>query len=232
MQVGTLYIVATPIGNLEDITLRAIRILKEVNLVLCEDTRVTQKLLNHFEIENSLMRFDSHIEDGGKKRDEIIGRLVGGENIALVTDAGTPLISDPGYSLVAHIQENHSGITVVTIPGASAVVAALSIAGIPCSSFYFGGFPPHKKGRKTFFENLLSRNETLVLYESPHRLLKTLDSLRAEAGNRTIAVCRELTKLHESVVRGVSADVFVHFEQNSQQVKGECVVIIGPTPKH
>jgi 16S rRNA (cytidine1402-2'-O)-methyltransferase len=220
MKEGTLYIVATPIGNLEDISLRALRTLKEVDFIFAEDTRVTKKLLSRYEINTSIKRLDAHTEE--KNSAEIIEHLQNGEIIAYVSDAGTPTISDPGYRLVKAVREG--GYRVETIPGPSALTAALSISGVPSDNFVFLGFPPHKKGRKTFFENVLSENRTSVFYESSHRILKALDSL----GEVNTVVARELTKIHEEVLSGTAKEIKEILEDNPQKQKGEFVVIIEP----
>ncbi len=191
---NALYIVATPIGNLEDITFRAIRILKEVDMVLCEDTRVTAKLLAKYEIRKSLRRFDAHSSESG--REAIIELLREGKNIALVTDAGTPGISDPASLLVLDVRrELGNEISVVPIPGASALTSALSASGIPASDFTFLGFLPHKKGRQTLMKEIGESERAVVFYESPHRILKALAELKAVAPERKITIARELTKI-------------------------------------
>jgi 16S rRNA (cytidine1402-2'-O)-methyltransferase len=216
---GKLYIVATPIGNLGDITLRALETLKSVDFVLCEDTRVTQKILNHYEISTKTISYHQHSDD--KKVKEIISLLNEGKNLALVTDAGTPGISDPGNILVAELVEKK--IEVVPIPGVSAVVTALSISGFPTDKFIFLGFPPQKKGRQTYFQNLQNIEQTTCFYESNHRILKAIVSLQEFLDPKTkICLCRELTKKFETIYRGTVgglADMQV-------KDKGEFVVII------
>ncbi len=225
MIMGTLYIVATPIGNLEDITLRALRILKEVDVIFCEDTRVTGKLLSHYEIKTSMKRYDAHASVA--RHEEILERLEKGQKIALVTDAGTPCISDPGYRIINQIREALPTVRIETIPGASALTAALSIAGIASSEFVFLGFLPHKKGRQTLFKEIAETERAVVLYESPHRLMKTLESLSVVlAPERRIAVARELTKIYESVVRGTASEVLAYYAGHADEIRGECVVII------
>ena len=203
----TLYIVATPIGNLEDITLRAVRILKEVDLILCEDTRVTKRLLNRYEISTPTMSY--HAQSKISKVERIFSFLEQGKDLALVSDAGTPTISDPGCLLVAQVREElisrrRLDIRIVPIPGASAVLSALSISGFPTSEFLFLGFLPHKKGRETLFKEIAESKRTAVFYESPHRILKALESLKKFSPEKIVTICRELTKIFEQVVAGNS----------------------------
>jgi 16S rRNA (cytidine1402-2'-O)-methyltransferase len=222
---GTLYIVGTPIGNLEDITLRALRVLKECDVVLCEDTRITRKLLNHFDIVKETISYHSH--SGTAKYEKIIEMLKAGKVLALVSDAGTPTISDPGASLVATVRKVLRGVTIESVPGPSAITTALSISGVLSDSFLFLGFPPHKKGRKTFFETVAKQTRTTVFYESPHRIIKalaTLSELLSETS--TVTVVRELTKVYEEVVQGSAQEVIEHFTTHPDTVKGEFVVII------
>lgn len=221
---GLLSIVATPIGNLEDITLRAIRVLKEADYVLCEDTRVSGKLLKHHGISAKLRRYDAHASE--QVHDAIIKDLNDGKKVALISDAGTPGISDPGVMLVARVRE--AGIRIDAIPGASALIAAFSIAGISGNSFAFLGFVPHKKGRQTFFESIDSYEIPVVFYEAPHRIMKTLESLAAlpSADTLTVSVARELTKLHEELVSGTPEEVRAHFVNNPDRVRGEFVVLV------
>ena len=218
---GKLYIVSTPIGNLSDITLRAIETLNEVDCIACEDTRVTKKILNFYDVKSKLITYNSINElEKSLKIIDMIGR---GNTIALVSDAGTPCVSDPGYRLINSCYENK--IPVLSIPGASSVIAALSIGGIPTDSFYFCGFLPRKKGRKTKFEFLSNIPSTVVVFESPYRVLKTLKDIRLYMGNRIVAVCKEITKLHESVFRSYIDDIIVDFESKNI-VKGEYVILI------
>ena len=220
---GVLHIIATPIGNLEDITLRALRILKEVDVVYCEDTRVTGKLLHHYEIDTKMQSLNARTEE--QKINEVIDRMQSGENIAYVSDAGTPGISDPGVRLVSRAQQ--VGIGVVAIPGASALVSALSIAGLPTNTFRFIGFLPKKKGRKTIFETIQKSGETIVFYESPHRIIKALTSLAEVLDDtRTIAIARELTKLHEELQKGTPQEILEYYTQNPNKVRGEFVVMV------
>ena len=228
-----IYVVATPIGNLEDITLRAIRILKEVDLILCEDTRETRKLLSAYDIHT---RVDSyHAQSTTRKAEKILDFLGEGNTVALVCDAGTPTISDPGSLLIEQIYARFGNppngeVRVVPIPGASAALAALSASGIPSSSFLFLGFLPHKKGRETLFKEITACERTVVLYESPHRIEKTLATLAEylkESPSRKIVVGRELTKKFEEIVSGSADEVAAYFLNNPDHVKGEFVVIVG-----
>lgn len=223
---ATLYIVATPIGNLEDVTLRAIRILKEVDLILCEDTRVTKRLLERYEIQTPTMSY--HAQSKLSKSDKILRLLEEGKNIALVSDAGTPTISDPGSLLLAQIRERFGDeVAIVPIPGASALVTALSAAGISVAEFTFLGFLPHKKGRETLFKEIAASPRVMVFYESPHRIEKALESLEKFCGGeRRIIIARELTKIHEEFVRGTVAEVRTHYKENPDRVRGEFVVIV------
>ena len=219
--VGTLYIISTPIGNLGDITYRALEVLKEIDCLACEDTRVTRKLLNHYKINLKLISYNDINEKSmvGK----LTERLSNNENIGLVSDAGTPGISDPGYRLVNACHINN--INVVSIPGASSVIASLSISGLPTDNFYFCGFLPKKKGRKTKFEFLLSIPGTIVIFESPYRVIKTLNDIYSYMGNRVVSVCKELTKIHETVFLGNVKDVIDDFD-NKNKLKGEFVILI------
>jgi len=224
----TLFIIGTPIGNLEDITLRALRVLKEVDLVLCEDTRVTKRLLSKYEIGTPTMSY--HAQSKLSKVDKIFALLEEGKNIALVSDAGTPCISDPGVLLVSQVIEKFGDeVSVVPIPGPSALVTALSAAGISVAEFTFLGFLPHKKGRETLFKEIAESSRVMVFYESPHRIEKALDSLEKFCGaSRKIIVGRELTKIYEEFVRGTLEEVKEHFSQNSDRLRGEFVVIVEP----
>ncbi|MCR4275950.1 MAG: 16S rRNA (cytidine(1402)-2'-O)-methyltransferase [Candidatus Parcubacteria bacterium] len=220
---GTLSIVATPIGNLEDITLRALRTLKECDVIYAEDTRVISKLLARYEIKKPLQRLDAAMEM--KRADQIIERLEAGGRVVFVSDAGTPGISDPGARLVALVREGLPGATIEAIPGPSALTAALSIAGIDATAFTFLGFLPHKKGRQTALKKIASSEIPVVLYESPHRILKLLNELSFQVGAR-VTLARELTKIHEEVVSGTPSDVIAHFTAHPDAVRGEFVVII------
>ncbi len=219
------YVVATPIGNLEDITLRAIRTLKEVDLILCEDTRVTGKLLAKYEIGTPTMSY--HSQSKLAKVEKIIEMVGEGKTLALVSDAGTPAISDPGCFLVAKIKEALPETKMIAIPGASAITAALSISGLPVSDFLFLGFLPHKKGRETLFKEVANSERTVAFYESPHRILKTLESLVKYLNvNRKVVVARELSKIYEEVVSGNPEEVLSFFVQNEEKVRGEFVVMV------
>lgn len=225
--VGTLYVVATPIGNLSDVTDRARATLAQVDAVLCEDTRVTSKLMAALGIGKTLISFHQH--SGASKTDALARRLEAGESFALVTDAGTPAISDPGGLLVeAVVRALGEKARVVPIPGPSAAIAALSISGFPADRFAFLGFPPHKKGRQSFFRDLAAMDGTVVFYESTHRILKCLEEMDALAPlkERRLCVCRELTKLHETVYRGTAAQVTERLKATS--IRGEFVVVLGP----
>ena len=216
-----LFIVSTPIGNLKDITLRAIETLKTVDLITAEDTRHTKILLNHYEIPTALTSYFEHNES--KKVDYLVGLLKEGKNIALVTDAGTPGISDPGYPLIRLAKENNIPITV--IPGPTAFVAALSLSGLPAHEFIFLGFLPVKSGgRRNKLEELKQETRTIIFYESPHRLLKTLKDIEEVMGNPTIVVARELTKKFEEVKAGLAEEILEHFTRHPP--RGEFVVLI------
>ena len=217
-----LYLVPTPIGNLEDISLRALRILKEVDLILAEDTRTTGKLLKHYEIENRLLAY--HIHNEHKILENIVTRLSEGETIALVSDAGTPSVSDPGFLLVRECVKNN--IKVECLPGATAFVPALVNSGFPTDRFFFEGFLPHKKGRQTRLKELAKLPYTLIIYESPHRLVKSLEQFIEFFGaDRPVSISRELTKIHEETVRGNLDEVISYFKDKT--IKGEIVIIIG-----
>ncbi|HLO92476.1 MAG TPA: 16S rRNA (cytidine(1402)-2'-O)-methyltransferase [Lentimicrobium sp.] len=217
-----LYIVPTPVGNLEDITMRAVRILKEVGVILAEDTRKTGMLLKHYGIENKLQ---SHHQHNEHQTAELIARRINaGETVALVTDAGTPGISDPGFLLVRTCIE--AGIEVECLPGATAFVPALVASGLPCDRFYFEGFLPHKKGRNTRLTYLAGLDQTIVIYESPFRLAKTLAQLSEVIGNeRKACVSREISKIYEEHRRGTLMELAAHYENN--EPKGEIVIIVG-----
>ncbi len=225
---GTLYIVATPIGNLKDMTLRALEVLKAVDLVVCEDTRQTIKLLNHYNISKPLVSYFQHSK---LSKIEYIGeQLAQGKNIALVTDAGTPGISDPGGILVNKLTSEYvnKDIRIVPVPGPNAAITALSIAGFPADKFIFMGFPPHKKGRNKFFEEVSQAKYTVVFYESTHRILKALEQLKnVLSPERQIVVCRELTKQFESIYRGEPEEILKILESDKNNQKGEFVVVVG-----
>jgi 16S rRNA (cytidine1402-2'-O)-methyltransferase len=215
-----LYIISTPIGNLEDISFRAINILKQVDYVLAEDTRKSKFLLDHYDIHKNLISFYSYVEK--KKIPEIIERLKEGSSYGLITDAGTPGISDPAYSVIkAAIEEN---IEVIHIPGASAAITSLVISGLPFDKFVFEGFLPVKKGRQTKLNRLKEEERTIVIYESPHRLLKTLHEIYEIFGDRNIAICRELTKKFEEVIRGKLSEILNN--ENNIKIMGEFTLVI------
>ena len=218
---GILYLVPTPVGNLEDITYRALRVLKEADLILAEDTRTTGILLKHFDVKNAMLsyhKFNEHQTVTG-----IVGRLLAGETVAVVSDAGTPGISDPGF-LVAR-EAVRAGVEVVCLPGATAFVPALVSSGLPCDRFCFEGFLPPKKGRATRLAALAAESRTIVFYESPHRLVKTLGQFVEVFGaERQVAVCREISKVHEECVRGTLSEVAEHFSRT--EPRGEIVIVL------
>jgi len=215
-----LYIVSTPIGNLEDITLRAIRTLKEVDYIAAEDTRHTKILLNKYEIKTQMLSYHSYSSEN--KEDKIIGLLKEGKDVALVTDAGTPGISDPAYTLIKKSIEED--IRIVPIPGASSMLAALVTSGLPMDKFLYLGFLPLKKGRQTLLTSLKEEKRTIIIFEAPHRIQKTLSNLLEYLGDREIAVCREITKLHEEILRANTTDLIQHFE--ARKPKGEFVLVV------
>jgi len=220
-----LFIVATPIGNMGDITLRAIETLKNVDLILCEDTRVTKKLLNKYDIKKPTMSYHAHSKLA--KVDRIIEFLDEGKNLALVSDAGTPGISDPGALLVSKVKEHlRYSIDVIPIPGATAIITALSASGLPTHEFTFLGFLPHKKGRETLFKEIAESKRTVVFYESTHRIIKTLESLVKFAPKKKICVARELTKIYEQFKTGTSEEILNYFNENKDKVRGEFTVIV------
>lgn len=248
---GILYIVSTPIGNLEDITLRALRVLKEVDVILCEDTRVTKRLLERYAIANKQLATYNE-QQSGITAGKIIGWLEERKNVALVSDAGTPGISDPGAMLVQKVLEHFESDTaqpfsrlkvepcrIEAVPGPSALTAALSIAGVPAHEFVFLGFLPHKKGRETLFKEIAASKRAVIFYESPHRILKTLQSLQKFLGStssrspevepKKITTCRELTKIHEEMKSGTAAELLEYFRNNPEKVRGEFVVIVAST---
>jgi len=222
---GTLSIVATPIGNLEDITLRALRTLKECDVIYAEDTRVISKLLARYELKKPLQRLDAATES--KKADEILARLEAGEHVVFVSDAGTPGVSDPGARLVAQVREFVPEAKIEAIPGPSALTAALSIAGLDTTGFTFLGFLPHKKGRQTLLKKIAVSELPVVLYESPHRILKLLEEF-VQHQVLHITIARELTKIHEEIVSGTPQEVLAHFAAHPDAVRGEFVVIVEP----
>jgi len=225
-----LYIVATPIGNLEDITYRAVRILHDVDIILAEDTRVTKKLLQHYDIDTRVISYNEH--SGPEKVVSIIDDLEKGITMALVSDAGTPGVADPGSRLIDEIYSYHPDIQVTPLPGASAVTTLISVAGCIGNSFSFLGFVPHKKGRQTFFENLVDIEQPVVFFESPHRIMKTLDSLDTYLDdNWHIVVGRELTKMHEEIVRGNPSEVHQYYNTHPEFQRGEFALVVAPRKK-
>jgi 16S rRNA (cytidine1402-2'-O)-methyltransferase len=219
---GILHLVATPIGNLEDITLRAVRVLKEADLIACEDTRQTRKLLDHYGIAKPTVSYHEHNEV--ERAAELTGKLLAGVRIALVSDAGMPLISDPGYRLVQSAIA--AGIAVEPVPGPSAVLAALAASGLPANAFHFAGFLPLKPGRRrAALQELQHEQATLVFYEAPHRILETLEAIEETLGPRPVVVARELTKLHEEFLRGTPAEVRAALRARPA-IKGEITVLV------
>jgi 16S rRNA (cytidine1402-2'-O)-methyltransferase len=223
LQPGGLYIVSTPIGNLEDISARAIGILSSVSMIAAEDTRTTRVLLDRYSIKKPLVSYYSYNEE--RRIPELIDHLKKGDTIALVSDAGTPGISDPAYRMVRSALDEK--IPVIPIPGPAAFLAALVVSGLPMDRFLFEGFLPQKKGRKTRIEKLKDEERTIVLYESPHRLLKTLTEIQAAFGERRVSVSREITKKFEETVRGTLAEVIAHFTKNG--IRGEFVIVVEGT---
>ncbi|MCK5826799.1 MAG: 16S rRNA (cytidine(1402)-2'-O)-methyltransferase [Desulfuromusa sp.] len=223
---GTLYVVATPIGNLEDMTYRAVRILQEVDLIAAEDTRHSRKLLNHYAIDSALISYHEHNEEF--RSPQLIAKLQAGQSIALISDAGTPCIADPGYRLISYCRQE--GVLVVAVPGPSAIVAALSISGLPTDAFHFVGFLPAKThGRCQLFELVKNEQQTVVCYEAPHRLISSLNDIGEICGmDRPIAIARELTKRHEELFSGTVAEALEYFGQSG--VKGELVMLLSPAP--
>ncbi len=228
-----LYVIATPIGNLNDLSFRALEILKEVDLILCEDTRVTKKLLSRYQISEPTISYHQHSKL--VKNRYILEQLKQNRDLALVSDAGTPTISDPGAKLISYLTKELPGLKIIPIPGPSALIAALSISGFSADKFVFLGFPPAKKKRKKFFEQIISSKYTVVFYESPHRILKTLQELfvilrspEATEESRKIVVCRELTKKFETVYRGNIEEVIEQIENPPAggKIKGEFVIVI------
>ena len=226
---GTLSVVATPIGNLGDMTLRGLETLRTCDAIACEDTRVTAKLLARYDIQKPLLVY--HAQSGKLATTRVLTLLGEGKHVALVTDAGTPGISDPGSALVAEVRERLGGyVRIESIPGPSALTAALAIAGVPTNEFTFLGFLPHKKGRQTLMKEIAAMSRTVVFYESPHRLAKALTELEgALSATRRVTVMRELTKLYESVVSGTAAELVEYFASHQKEVRGEFVVIVSPS---
>ncbi len=219
------YVVATPIGNMGDITLRAIETLKNVDLILCEDTRETKKILNKYAINTPTMSY--HAQSKLAKTDKIFELLEEGKDLALVSDAGTPGISDPGAMLISQITARQGlAVQVIPIPGASAVITALSASGLPTHEFIFLGFLPHKKGRETLFKEIAVSERTMVFYESPHRILKTLESLIKFCPTKKVCIARELTKIYEEFKTGTPAEVLEYLEKNKEKQRGEFTVLV------
>jgi len=216
---GSLYIVSTPIGNLNDITKRSLEVLRNVDLIAAEDTRVTKRLLNHFDIKNNLISYNNYNEN--KKYQYLLDVLKSNKDIAVVSDAGTPCISDPGYKIVN--AANILGFNVLTVPGPNSAIAALSISGLPCDAFYFQGFLPKKKGRTKRLNYLKELDCTIIIFESPKRLLKTLNDISFVLGNRVVSLCKELTKLHENIIFGYLDNVIKELDT---QIKGEYIILV------
>lgn len=218
---GRLYIVPTPVGNLDDMTFRAINVLKSVDMILAEDTRTSSVLLHHYDIKNELHSHHKFNEHQTCRR--IVDQLLGGATIALISDAGTPAISDPGFLLVRECVRN--GIEVQTLPGATALIPALVSSALPCDRFCFEGFLPQKKGRQTRLKELAQEQRTMIFYESPYRVVKTLEQFADVFGpDRQVSACREISKIHEESIRGTIQEVLEHFKQN--QPKGEFVIVV------
>ena len=218
---GTLYLVPTPVGNLEDITMRALKVLREADLILAEDTRTSGNLLKHFDIKNAMLSYHKFNEH--KTVESIVERLLSGQTIAVVSDAGTPGISDPGF-LVAR-EAIRAGIEVITLPGATAFVPALVSSGLPCDRFCFEGFLPQKKGRQTRLQALAEETRTMIFYESPHRIVKVLTQFIEVFGpERQVSVCREISKIHEESIRGTLQEVLQHFTET--EPRGEFVIVV------
>ncbi len=220
---GVLRLVATPIGNLEDITYRAVRVLREADLIACEDTRQTRKLLDHYGIQKPTISYHEHNE--ATRAGELVARLAGGASVALVSDAGMPLVSDPGYRVVRAAID--AGIQVEPVPGASAALAALAASGLATDAFSFGGFLPHKPGQRLkLLESLADEQATAIFYEAPHRILESLEAIAQALGPRPVVVARELTKIHEEFLRGTAEEVRAQLAARDA-VKGEITLLIG-----
>ncbi|MBX4189970.1 16S rRNA (cytidine(1402)-2'-O)-methyltransferase [Candidatus Parcubacteria bacterium] len=224
---ATLYIVGTPIGNLDDLSIRAVSVLSNVDIILAEDTRVTRKLLDRYNIKKEVMIYHQHSDL--KKIAQVVSLLEQGKNLALVSDAGTPGINDPGNFLIHEILKELPEVKVVPIPGANAAIASLSISGFPTDTFTFLGFPPHKKGRQTFFKNLDTIPHTVVFYESKYRIIKALEELKNIKNPRDLMVSRELTKQFETTYRGTAEEITMRL---GKEPLGEFVVVLGPIKKH
>lgn len=219
---GTLYIVATPIGNLEDLSFRALRILKEADFILCEDTRVTQKLLSHYSIQKPTLSYHQHSKL--TKKEHIFELISQGKDLALVSDSGTPGISDPGNELIHFLLSKSQDIKIVPIPGPSALIVAASISGFPMDKFLFLGYPPRKKGRKKFFEEIVQSKYPVIFYEAPYRILKTLRELQTLYSKFEIVLCRELTKKFETFYRGTLSSLILKLEK--ERIRGEFTAVI------
>jgi len=217
---GTLYVVSTPIGNLEDMSFRAIQVLKDVDLIAAEDTRKTQRLMNHFNIQNRMDSYHDHNKES--KAPLLVQKLCSGYDIAVVSDAGTPGISDPAYRLIQKALA--SNISITPIPGPTAAITAVSVSGLPTDRFVFEGFLPVKKGRRSRIEAMKEEKRTIIFYESPHRFIKTLYDLQDIMGNRSVAVCREMTKMFEEVIRGTFSEVIEIFSK--RKIRGELVLVV------
>ena len=222
MKIGTLFVVATPIGNLQDITLRAIDVLSSVHTIVCEDTRITSKILNKFDFDGNLISCNEFSES--KKISQISNILLEGFDVALVSDAGTPCISDPGFRLISYIRENHDEINITSVPGPSALTASIAVSGLPTDSLYFVGFLPKKKGRLKKLTYLSNIDSTLVFYESPFRITRTIQDIYDTFGDRKLFIIREMTKLHEDIYYGTLKE-FINSE-NFIKPKGEFVIIV------
>lgn len=222
---ATLYIVGTPIGNLEDVTLRALHVLKVVDVILCEDTRVTKRLLEKYDITDKQL-FAYNEQKSGLTVEKVVALLEERKSIALVSDAGTPGISDPGSLLVQKVKTALPEVKIEAVPGPSALTAALSVAGVSMNDFVFLGFLPHKKGRETIFKEISASDRTIIFYESPHRILRTLESLQKHAPEKRVTICRELTKIHEEVKSGSVAKLLEFFKDNPEKIRGEFVVVV------
>lgn len=226
MESGKVYVVGTPIGNLQDMTYRGVDTLKSVDIIACEDTRVTGKLCAHYGIDTQRVAIHHHTKK--EKIDDLISRVRGGESLAYVSDAGTPGVSDPGNQVVAAAVE--AGVEVVAVPGASALAALLSIAGVNTQTFNFLAYPPHKKGRQTYFAGVAASDVPVVYYDSVHRVVKNLELLGEVAPHAHVVVGRELTKMFEEVRRGSALEIVQYFQENPSKVKGEFVLLVVPNP--
>jgi 16S rRNA (cytidine1402-2'-O)-methyltransferase len=226
---NALYVVATPIGNLGDITLRTLEVLKKVDFVVCEDTRVSSKLLGLYEIkEKKMITYNDHVDE--KTRQKILGFLVEGKSVALLSDAGTPLISDPGYKLISFLRQFNQKI--IPLPGASAVTSALCASGLACDNFLFLGFAPTSKIQKEKFFKTLPKNFTFVIFEAANRVFETLETIEVTLGNRNVCAARELTKMHEEIVTDELKNLLKFFEKNPEKLRGEFVIVVEKANKN